>query len=409
MSGLPFQPYDRAFAIDPYPHYALLREQSPICFDAEYGLTFFAAYHDIARLLTDRRLGRSIDQLLTANEVAERRRLQGWGELPNYSRYVRVNLLETEGADHTRLRRLLSRALSPIRVADMRAGTERVVASLLDDLAPRVEMEFLEDLAVPLPVYVIAELLGWPAEERHRLRPWSRDIVRLYEKDATQADAARAETATEEFATVLNVLADARRAEPRDDLISQLCAIEGREDTLSRDELIASCILLLDAGHEATVNAAGNGLLALLRHPAQLARLRQNPELIPSAVEEMLRYDAPLHLFDRMVLEDMEYGGVRLKQGDKVGLLYGSANRDPAAFEQPDVFDIARRPNRHLSFGAATHFCLGAPLVRLELTVLFAALLRKLPQIELTGPASEYRTGLVFRGLKSLQIGWSPR
>jgi cytochrome P450 len=326
--------------------------------------------------------------------------------LPNYSRYVRVNLLEKEGADHARLRRLVAAALDPRRVRELRGRIEGLVDGLLGAVAQHGRMDFLADLAVPLPVQVIAELLGWPGEQRHRLRPWSAQIVRLYEKDHSAEDEDRAETATREFASALAELAERRRVEPRDDLISALVSIRDQGDRLTPDELISTCMLLLNAGHEATVNAAGNGLWALLNHPEQLARLRKEPSTIPVAIEEMLRFDAPLQLFHRFVLADFRYGDVDFAKGDTVGLLFGSGNRDPEAFERADEFDVTRQPNRHLAFGVGTHFCLGAPLARLELEILFTALLRRLPGIELDGPQPEYRPGLVFRGLKELRVRW---
>jgi cytochrome P450 len=205
---------------------------------------------------------------------------------------------------------------------------------------------------------------------------------------------------------MLTELAAERRATPRDDLISALVAVRDQGDRLTGDELISTCMLLLNAGHEATANAAGNGLWALFRHPDQMARLRENPTLLPSAIDEMLRYDAPLQLFHRYVFEDMEYGGYELRRGEQIGLLYGSANRDSQAFDRPDEFDVARAPNRHLAFGAGVHFCLGAQLARLELEVLFGTLLSRLPMLRLDGEPPRYRPGLVFRGLEGLNIRW---
>ena len=267
-------------------------------------------------------------------------------------------------------------------------------------------MDFVADLATPLPVLVIAELLGWPDQERHRLRPWSARIVRLYEKDHTTQDEERAESATTEFAAMLTELAAERRATPRDDLISALVAVCDEGDRLTADELISTCMLLLNAGHEATANAAGNGLWALLRHPEQMRRLRAEASMLPAAVDEMLRYDAPLQLFHRYVLEDLEFGGFELRRGEMIGLLYGSANRDSQAFDRADEFDVGRAPNRHLAFGAGVHFCLGAQLARLELEVLVETLLRRLPMLRLDGEQPRYRPGLVFRGLESLNIRW---
>jgi unspecific monooxygenase len=315
-------------------------------------------------------------------------------------------MLEMEGPDHTRLRRLVSAALDPRRIRKLRDRVQAVVNELLDRIAPHGNMEFLEELAVPLPVHMISELLGWPAEQRDRLRPWSAQIVRLYEKDYSEEDEACAESAATEFSAALNELADDRSRTPRDDLVSALVAVRDHGNRLSRDELIATCILLLNAGHEATVNGAGNGLLALLREPEALARLRSEPTLIGTAIEELLRFDSPLQLFHRFVLEDLEHGGVKFSRGDMVGFLYGSANRDPKGFERPDELDLARKPNSHLAFGAGTHFCLGAPLARLELDVLFTTLLRRLPNIRLYGGQPEFRRGLVFRGLKQLRVCW---
>ena len=399
-----FRPYDPAFAADPYPVYARLRERTPIFQAPEMRMTLVTRYDDIRSLLLDGRLARTMDHV-TPPEELERQRL-AWARLPNYSRYVRVNLLEMEGADHARLRRLVSTALNPWRIRALRSRIQSLVDEMLGALEPRGSMNFLEDLAVPLPVYMISELLGWPGEERHRLRPWSARIVRLYEKDYTADDETHAEAAAGEFAAMLGELADRRRAEPRDDLISALVAVVDDGERLSRDELIATCMLLLNAGHEATVNAASNGLLALLRHPQQLARLRAIPSLITTAVEEMIRYDAPLQLFHRFVLEDLEFAGIRFAKGERVGLLYGSGNRDRRAFERADEFDVGRQPNRHLGFGTGNHFCLGAPLARLELEILFATLLQRLPQLQLEDGEPEYRTGLVFRGLKELRLRW---
>jgi cytochrome P450 len=406
VSHTDFEPYSQAFAADPYPVYARLRERTPIFHSSQLGMTLFTRYDDIRSLLLDGRLGRTLDHVKTRAEIAQQRASTEWRSTPNYSRYVRVNLLETEGAEHARVRRLVSAALTPRRIRDLRARIQALVDGLLAEVLPRGRMNFLADLAEPLPVYMIADLLGWPLEERHRLRRWSAHIVRLYEKDHTADDAVRAEAAATEFAAMLAELAERRRVAPRDDLISGLVAVVDAGERLTRDELIATCMLLLNAGHEATVNAAGNGLLALLRHPGQVARLRADPALITSAIEEILRYDAPLHLFHRYVLEDLSVAGVELARGERVGLLYGCANRDPAAFERAEEFDVGRNPNRHLSFGTGTHFCLGAPLARLELEILLGTVLQRLPALQLDGAQPTFRTGLVFRGLEALRVRW---
>lgn len=390
-----FDPYSSEFAADPYPVYTKLRETSPVFRSDALGMTCLARHRDVFRALTDQRLGRAFKDMAEARAT---------GEWPYYDRYVRVNLLETEGETHTRLRRLLGAALTPKRVNDLAARVQTIANDLLDRIEAGSELDFIAAIAEPLPVTVISELLGWPAEERYRLRPWSADIVRPYEKNASRTDLERAESACREFARMLGDLAALRYRKPQDDLISALAALRGEPDGLSADELIANCMLLLNAGHEATVNAAGNGVLALLRHPEAMQRLRAQPEWLDPAIEEMLRYDAPLHLFHRFALEDMTIEGHAIRRGEMVGLLYGSANRDPEVFPDADRFDIGRSPNRHLAFGAATHFCLGAPLARLELRTLFRTLLQRMREIELVDDVPEYRTGLVFRGLRRLRI-----
>ncbi len=404
MSPPDFKPHDPEFAANPYPAYARLRASQPILVCPELGMALFFTYGHILSLLTDKRFGRTLDHTRTSEEIAAQRRRDNWQALPSYSRYVRINLLETEGADHARIRRVLLHALGPTRIRTLQDTVKKVSAQLLLALPDSGEIDFIGQLAEPLPVRVIADLLGWPENAQHRLRPWSAAITRLYEPDHSPQDAQRAEHATREFAALLNALAEQRRRKPRDDLVSTLVMTEHEANGLSRDEVIATCMMLLNAGHEATVNGAGNGLLALLRHPEALAKLRTHPHLMPGAVEEMLRYDAPLHLFHRFVVEDLTVANVKFRRGDKIGLLYGSANRDPQVFSDAERFLIERSPNRHLAFGAGTHFCVGAPLARLELTTLFTALLDRFAHIQLTEDGLTYHGGLVFRGLKQLRI-----
>jgi cytochrome P450 len=406
MTDIVFKPYSPEFAANPYPVYAALREHTPIFFDPEWDVTFITRHSDVSKLLVDSRLGRTGDHQLSAQAVE--RRLDGeiWADLPNYRRYIARNLLETEGPDHARLRKLLVKAFGRAHFELQLPRIQDLTNQLLEPLLAAGKMELLEDLVAPLTVNIIATSLGMPLQDSHYLRPWSAAIVRLYEKDISDDCLVAAEQATSEFLRYLTDLLAQRRAQPKNDLISLLAEVEDEGLVLQNDELISTCMLLLNAGHESTVNAAGNGMRALLKHPAELEKLRGDPSLAPSAVEEMLRYDAPLQYFHRFVLEDMIFQGVSLRKGDTVGLLYGSANRDPAAFPRPDTFDITRAPNKHLTFGKGRHFCLGAPLARIELETVVTTLTQRIPGLQLDGAAPEYHQGLVFRGLKELQLKW---
>src|SRR3712207_4268167 len=248
-------------------------------------------------------------------------------------------------------------------------------------------------MAAELPVAVIAELLGVPAADRPLLRPWSNAIVKMYEYGRTTQVEDAAERAAAEFVAYLRSLAADRRRAPGEDLLSHLVTVRddslggGRSDRLTEDELVTTCILLLNAGHEATVNVSGNGLLALLENPDQLARLRADPALLPTAIEELMRYNSPLQLFERTATEDVGIGGVTVARGQKIAALLGSANRDPAVFTDPDTLDVGRAENPHITFGAGVHFCIGAPLARVELQASFGALLARTSRLELGAPA----------------------
>lgn len=381
------------FVADPYPFYDRLRAARPILFDPEWNLWFFSAYEDIVSLLRDRRLGRDLDEAPKPDPQTP----FGW---------LHANsLMEKEPPDHTRLRGLVNKAFTPARVEALRPLIEQAAHRLLDEVVERGEMDLLADFAEPLPVLVIADLLGVPQEARSRLRPWSNRIVAMYELSPSAEDARHANRAVSEFAAFLRGLAAERKLRPQDDLISALVAAEEQGSRLSEDELIATCILLLNAGHEATVNAITNGMLALFQHPDSYAQLRRSPEWIKTAVEEMLRYDTPLQLFRRWVREDVEYKGFFLKRGTQVALLYGAGNRDGARFPDPHGFDITRSDNPHLTFGLGIHYCVGAPLARLEMQVAVQALLERLPRLRLADDALlVYRPTYVIRGLKALPV-----
>lgn len=396
-----FDPQSPEFRRDPYPTYARLRQGPPIAWDDALGLWVAHRHEDVSALLRDRRLGRSITHVLPAEALHLPPRD------PRYAPFDRLSehsMFDKEPPDHTRLRGLVHKAFTPRRIEALRGDMQAITDRLLEAAAVRGQFDLLEDFAVPLPVIVIAALLGVPEADRGLLRPWSRDIVALYELNHTPEQAERAIRAAGEFSDYLRALAAQRARAPQDDLISALATVEEAGDMLSEDELISTCVLLLNAGHEATVNVLGNGLWALFRHPEQLALLRARPAaLAASAVEEMMRFDTPLQLFRRWVLQDVDYGGVRLRQGDQVALLFGAANRDPARFAQAETLDITRADNPHLSFSLGIHFCLGAPLARMELGIALRSLLERMPRLALV-EEPRFRDSYVIRGLERLIV-----
>jgi len=397
---LGFDPSDPAFIADPYPVYRRLREAQPILWNPETGQWLISRHADINRLLRDRRLGRTYLHQATHAEFG-RPEPPAWHD--PFHELNDAGMLDREPPDHTRLRRLVLKAFTPRTVESMRERIQTLVDGLIDDFAGAGEVDLIADFIEPLPVTVIAELLGIPEADRHRLRPWSADICLMYELNPPDASAHKAVQASLEFGAYLRDLLADRRARPGEDLISALAGVVDDGDTLTETELIATCVLLLNAGHEASVNGAGNGWWTLFQHPEALARLRAEPELLPSAIEELLRYDTPLSLFERWVLEPVEVEGVTIPRGGEVALLFGSANRDPAAFERADDLDLGRDPNPSLSFGAGIHYCLGAPLAKLELGIAFGTLLRRVPRLELV-EAPRWKPTFVLRGLESLHV-----
>jgi cytochrome P450 len=401
---------DQAFIADPYQQLAELRERTPIFSSPRWQKIFFTRYEDIAAILRDRRFGRQILHVLSRDEL-------GWPP-PNplqrdFDFFQQNHLLDREPPDHTRLRRLLAKAFTPQRVEALRPTIARVVEGLLDAAERDGRMDLTRDLAEPLPVIVIAELLGVPEADRHLLRPWSAAIVKLYELGYSDEQARAANAAVLEFSGYLKALAAERRVRPQGDLISALVQVEEGGELLSEDELVANCILLLNAGHEATVNGTSLGMLALFRNPEQLARLveaasgrGEGEALFKTAADELLRFESPLPMFERWVLEDVEYQGVRLRRGSEVGLFYAAGNRDGRKFPRPDALDVGRAENQHLTFGLGIHYCIGAPLARLEMQTALQTLLRRYPRIapdfDLARPA--FNSGFVIRGLGALPV-----
>ncbi len=305
---------------------------------------------------------------------------------------------------HTRLRNLVSKGFTPRRVQHLRPRVEAIVTELVDQAEDRGCMDLMADLAVPLPIIVIAELLGVPVEDRDRLKVWSDNAALLLDGTLRDDHLAVAVPNFLELIDYLKHVIEARRKEPQDDLISALVAAQDADDSLDDYEVLATCALILGAGHETTTNLIGNGMWALLRDPEAFRRLASEPGLLPSAVEELLRFDSPVQVTSRVPLEDVEIQGVVIPKGDEVNTLIGSANRDPAQFPDPDRLVLDRPENRHLAFGHGPHFCLGAPLARLEGEIAFGALARRFPEMRLERDPPPRRAGFVLRGLKSLPV-----
>jgi cytochrome P450 len=395
-----FAPDHLGFIADPYPVYAEMRERAPIWYHEPTDHWLVSRFTDVNALLRDRRFGRTYHHVATHAEMG-RPEEPGWHG--PFWHLIRSGILDMEPPDHTRVRSLVSKAFTPRMVEGMRERIQRMMDGLVDDISGAGEFDLISTLAEPLPVAVIAELLGVPWEDRRLLRPWSADICGMYELHPSEQTARTAVRACVEFSDYLRTLSRERRSDPRDDLISALAQVVDDGERLTEDELIGTCVLLLNAGHEATVNVTGNGWWSLFRNPDQLARLYDDLTLVPRAIEELMRWDTPLQMFERWVLEDSDICGAAVPKGAELGLLFGSANRDPAVFARPDDLDVAREPNQHVSFGAGVHFCLGAPLARLELETSFTTILRRLPTLRVAQEPS-WKPNYIIRGLRELRV-----
>ncbi|MFB7848788.1 MULTISPECIES: cytochrome P450 [unclassified Streptomyces] len=395
-----FDPWSPAFVADPYPAYAALRAAGRVHRFEPTDQWLVPHHADVSALLRDRRLGRTYLHRFTHEEFG---RTPPPAEHEPFHTLNGQGLLDLEAPDHTRIRRLVSKAFTPRTVEQLVPTVRRLAAELVDSFVEAGGGDLLTAVAEPLPVAVIAEMLGIPESDRAPLRPWSAAICGMFELNPSDETARAAVRASLDFSAYLRELIEERRRNPGTDLISALIAAHDEGERLSEQEMISTCVLLLNAGHEATVNTTVNGWWTLLRHPEQLAALRADHGLLPTAIEELMRYDTPLQMFERWVLDDIEIDGTVIPRGSEVALLFGSANRDPARFTDPDTLDLARRDNPHITFGAGIHFCLGAPLARVELAASFGELLRRAPDMRLVAEP-EWNPGYVIRGLKELRV-----
>ena len=383
---------DPEFIRNPYPVLAELRALGKPVWHESMQLWLAATHADASAVLRSKTLGR----IFTPHEPDDLWETFNWLHADS--------IMENEGSKHTRLRTLVSKAFNRSQIERLAPRIDSIITELLDVCHDKKEFDLLADFAEPLPVRVIAELLGVSRSDENHLRPWSQAIVKMYEFDVTPDEEAHAEKASREFADMITDMVEHRKAKPTSDLVSELAQVEDSGERLTLRELIATCVLLLNAGHEASVNAFGNGFVAALNDGEASTLLRTQPRSIAeTAVEEFLRFDAPLQLFERTAMSDTEINGVVIKSGEKIAALLGSANRDETVFDNPDTFNVSRTPNSHIAFGGGIHFCLGAPLARLEMNRSLPALFERFPSISIR-EIPEQRETFVLRGYKKILV-----
>ncbi len=389
-----------AAVADPFPVYRRLRTDDPVHWSERHGAWLLTRHDDVSRALRDPRFSSVRSAAMFERLPAELR-----DDTRALQRAFTLWLLMMDPPDHTRLRTLVSKAFAPSLVAGLRPRIQRLVDDAIDRIAHRGHLDLIRDLAQPFPAIVIAELLGVDPADHHRFKAWSDDLalMELGPRGFRQAQASMLAMT----AYLADVVA-ARRREPRADLVSQLLAAEEAGRFLDEDELLATCVLILFAGHETTTNLIGNGILELLRHPAQLALVRDDPRLVPGAVEELLRFHGPIQRVRRTIKQPVELGGKRLGEGETVWLLVAAANRDPAVFDDPDRLDVRRGPTRHLTFGLGPHYCVGASLARVEGPIAIETILRRLPDLRGEVDGLTWRQDLSFRGVVSLPLEFAP-
>jgi cytochrome P450 len=400
-----FNPFTPGFLADPYPTYRALLRENPVSWEPTMEMWIFTRYKDVEAILTHPNT--SADRRSANNRLAQMARQQE--QVQDFGPFSRApTMLTTDPPVHTRLRRLVSKAFTPRAVEDLRPRIQQIVDQLLDEAQTRGGMDLPLDLGYPLPVIVIAEMLGVPPEDRARFKKWSDEVVATLGGPFIPPDVmARAREAINSLADYLVPIIRDRRENPRDDLISALVAAEEQGQVLSEDEIFSTSILLLIAGNETTTHLIDNGVHALLRNPEQLQLLREKPELINSAVEELLRYVGPVQLTGRVMKKDLEFGGQLVQKGEVATVLLGAANHDPDKWgPSADQLDITRDPKDHMAFGDGIHFCLGAPLARAEAQIAIGSMIQRFPGLRTEIEQPEWGGTFIIRGVKSLPLRW---
>ena len=393
--------YSQTFKRDAYQTFAEMRAHDPIyCqvgLDGKTPIWFVTRYDDVEAMLRDKRIVRDMTLALKPEELPPPHPIDA---------YLGNHMLDKDGDDHIRLRNLVAQAFTPKRIAELRPRIEAIAGSLIDAVLAKGEMDLVGDFSFPFPTIVILEMLGVPSEDRDKFRVWSNALLEPQMDEAGQKAALQH---LNDFIAYLAELFAKRRSEPKDDLITALLQAEEAGDKLSEDELFSTMVLLIVAGHETTVNLIANAVLALERNPDQKAQLVTEPSLMPKAVEEFLRYDGSVErALNRWAAEDLNWNGHSIKRGSPIILILGSANHDPEKFDDPEALQLSRHPNPHLGFGKGPHYCLGAPLARLETEIAMTLLLTRLPNLRLAVPESELRWRFLpgFRGLEALPVKW---
>ena len=392
------------FAHDPYPLYQALRESAPVYWSEAWRCWILTRYDDIQAILRDSRRFTSLDRLTSTVKPDLPEAV--WEQIQPLVRHFNEGLVNVDPPDHTRLRNLVHKAFTAPTISKLQGYVQQLVDQLLDKVQGDGHMDLVRDLAYPLPVNVIAELLGVPLKDHDKLRRWSSVSMEFMTTPRPSAGVlVRSQKAILNLRDFFRKIYIQRRQHPDDKLVSTLLAVRDEGDRLSEDELLSTCVTLLVAGHTTTTSLISNAVLFLLQHPDQLRKLRENPALIEGAVEESLRFDAPFQRNRRIAKEDVTIDGKQIGQGQLVLAFLGAANRDPSHFPDPDGFDIERRPNRHISFGAGVHFCLGASLSRLEAKIAINTILSRMPDLRLGSETLEWENSLL-RGLKALPVSF---